>query len=180
MYVSFKHSFRCFVPVNSWKEQIQCTRILVVTVTGRGSIPHVTSRVFVVDTFWSVSHGLPRQEHESLMQDGLRIDGKLWPCPSFYTRKSKCLLFEDDGNWLIIWTIGFLYIQFSFYIVYIYIYIHVKLVLLGGCCKNFSSVTTPPGVCPCSSYDDTAVAWRCKIRLCISCLFRITTQGTIT
>ena len=35
------------------------------------------TRFFFVDTFLSVSHGLPRQEHESLMQDGLRIDGKL-------------------------------------------------------------------------------------------------------
>lgn len=77
---------------------------------------HVTSFV-LVDTFWS-GKGLPRQEHESLMQDGLRIDGKLWPCrslcPSFHTRKSKCLLFGDYGNWLIIWIIGFVYTVFFF------------------------------------------------------------------
>ena len=111
-----------FVPVNSWKEQIQCTRILVVTVTGRGSIPHVTSRVFFVDTFWSVSHGLPRQEHESLMQDGLRIDGKLWPCPSFHIRKSKVppigirwKLTDHMNNRFYIYS-------FLLYVPYIYIY----------------------------------------------------------
>ncbi len=44
----------------------------------------------------------------------------------------------------------------------IYIYIHVWLVLLGGC-WFFHIFTTSPGVCPCSSYDDTAVTWRWKI-----------------